>query len=301
MVNLNCLRVFYMVAKHKSVASAGEKLFISQPAVSNALKKLQSQINLELFIKNGRNLELTSKGQDLFALAHKLFETENEINNFLSLSRDEENTAINVGIVTLYERFGMIELMSCFGNTKKQITVSVKSGNSLALLQLLLDRKIDICITGELVEDTSKLLITTYRRHIIHLIIPKRHKLYGKKFFLPEDIDGETMIYKEHGSSVRQAVDNYFKYHNIKGKAIAELSNLDSILSVAEHENCLCFIPDMALNSMIINNQNFSSALPHNSSIFFDICVVTRKKEDYSSSTWEKIEYFLEQANRKNL
>ncbi len=300
MINLNNLRVFYMVAKNESVFLAAEELFISQPAVSNALKKIQKDTKLELFKKNGRQLVLTEKGKQLHALAKKLYEAEKEIDIFLNQDAYEKVDTIHIGIATLYERFGMIEIMEAFEGSDSSITVSVESGNSRRLIKQLYDKKIDMCITGDLIQEENNLIINHYRRHEVYLVIPKGHKLFGKKQFSPEDILNENMVYKEQGSSVRKAVDSYFQKHNIKGKAIAELSNLDSTISVCTYENCLCFIPDMALDSMLIGNNNFSFALPKSDSITFDISVVTREKGDYSNEVWEKINYFLSNIKKTN-
>ena len=51
-INLNLYRIFYCVAKEKSITKASKKLFISQPAISKSLKKLESDLNTVLFIRN---------------------------------------------------------------------------------------------------------------------------------------------------------------------------------------------------------------------------------------------------------
>ncbi len=300
MLNLNNLRTFYMVAKNKSVLLASEELFISQPAVSNALKKIQQELKTPLFVKNGRNLELTEKGKKLYIKAEKLFEIEKDIERFIS-QNDEETKLITVGVVTLYERFAMLNIMACFEGSDKDITVSVQSGNSKRLIQLLEEKKVDMAITGDLIDkDKSNMLFTPYAKHQNYLVIPKGHKLFGKESFLPSDIASERMVFKESGSSVRKSVENYFLKHYIQTKTVAELSNLDSILDVALHEKCLAFIPDMALDGMIKNNDNFSFALPENDEIAFYIYLVTRQKGNYPENIWNKIQAFADKSHKKS-
>ncbi len=301
MLNLNNLRVFYLVAKNQSLLMASKELYISQPAVSNALKKIQKDLGMTLFNKSGRNLELTEKGKKLYEHAHKLFEAEKDIEKFISHADEEKTSSIKLGIVTLYERFAMLNIMSCFEGSDEDITVSVQSGNSRRLIQLLEESKVDMAITGDLIQENKcKLLFTTYAKHLNYLVIPKGHKLFGKKSFLPKDIHLERMVLKEMGSSVRRSVDNYFIQHKIQAKTVAELSNLDSLLDVAMHEKCLTLIPDMALEGMLKDNSNFSFALPKDDEIAFYIYLATRQKEDYPKNVWNKICDFSNAAQEKN-
>lgn len=62
MVNLDLYRVFYTVAKRGSLTKAAEELYISQPAVSQAVKQLENQLGVNLFNRTHRGMELSEKG-----------------------------------------------------------------------------------------------------------------------------------------------------------------------------------------------------------------------------------------------
>ena len=65
-VNLELYRIFYVVAKHKHMTKASEELHISQPAISQAIKKLEDQLGGILFIRSNKGMELTKEGTMLF-------------------------------------------------------------------------------------------------------------------------------------------------------------------------------------------------------------------------------------------
>lgn len=65
-INLNLYRVFYYVAKEKSITKAAKKLFISQPAISKSLRKLEDDMKVELFYRNLNGVELTEAGKVLY-------------------------------------------------------------------------------------------------------------------------------------------------------------------------------------------------------------------------------------------
>ena len=63
MVNLELYRVFYTVAKCGSLTKAAEELYISQPAVSQAIKQLENSIDMVLFIRTAKGVELSEAGK----------------------------------------------------------------------------------------------------------------------------------------------------------------------------------------------------------------------------------------------
>lgn len=66
MIDLDKYRIFYEVAKEKNITKASENLYISQPAVSQVIKKLEDELGITLFIRNKKGVELTKFGKDIF-------------------------------------------------------------------------------------------------------------------------------------------------------------------------------------------------------------------------------------------
>ena len=96
MINFNLLRIFHMVAHTHNVVHAAENLYISQPAVSTALKKFQNELGFSLFIKYKRNLVLTDEGKKLLEFADKIFSIEKEIDEFIQLSHGKKSTTVSI-------------------------------------------------------------------------------------------------------------------------------------------------------------------------------------------------------------
>lgn len=65
-LNLEALKIFYEVAKAKNITKAAEKLFISQPAVTQTIKKLETDLDVTLFIRNKKGVQLTRIGEEIF-------------------------------------------------------------------------------------------------------------------------------------------------------------------------------------------------------------------------------------------
>ena len=86
MDTLDKYRIFYEVAKSKNITKASERLFISQPAVSQTIKKLEDELSATLFIRNKKGVELTRFGQEVFQRVETAMLSLETINK---ISRDE--------------------------------------------------------------------------------------------------------------------------------------------------------------------------------------------------------------------
>ena len=66
-VDLELYRIFYVVAKSKNMTRASEELFISQPAISQSIKKLESELGGTLFLRSNKGMELTEEGKMFYS------------------------------------------------------------------------------------------------------------------------------------------------------------------------------------------------------------------------------------------
>ncbi len=244
MLNLNMLRIFHAVAEHKSVMNAADSLFISQPAVSNAIKKMQNEYEVALFYKEGRHLRLTEEGKNLYKFSQQIFDISKQAEVYLEQLKTSHLTNIRVGLVTLYERYFIEKIVDIFHEIDPDLSVSIVSGNSRGVMRMLLRGEVDIAINAGS-QNSKTLRSIFFKRHKVYLYAPKGHALYGRESFTASELDKQRMIYKETGSAVRQAADSYLEKYNIQPAGIFELSNLDSIMELATRENCLAFIPEI--------------------------------------------------------
>ena len=79
MVNLELYKIFALVAREKNITKASEILHISQPAVTNHIKNLESDLNIKLFNRTNHGIELTEEGQKIYNEIIKLVSEDENI------------------------------------------------------------------------------------------------------------------------------------------------------------------------------------------------------------------------------
>lgn len=144
------LKAFHAVAVHGNFTRAAEQLFLSQPAVSDQVRKLEERFGVLLFNRNKRSVQLTELGERLLAITLRLFAAENEAEELLTSSR-----ALQSGSLTLAVDAPMhlLPYIARFCERYPGIRVRLVTGNSDESLRRLFDYQADFAVLGRPVDD----------------------------------------------------------------------------------------------------------------------------------------------------
>lgn len=140
-INLDLLKTFYVVAKNKNITKASEELITTQPAISKAIKNLEEQLEVKLFIRSKKGVELTKEGQILFNTTQKILEElEKTINNI----KDTNQINILVGKV-LAEKI-LYPYISIFKEKYKDIKLNISTTSINGIQKSLKEKQTDLAI-----------------------------------------------------------------------------------------------------------------------------------------------------------
>lgn len=148
-VDLELYKVFYVVAKNKHMTRASEELHISQPAISQSIKKLEDQLGGTLFLRSNKGMELTEEGKMFYEYVKGALElignAENEFTSFKDLSKGE----IKVGCSTTLTRLILMDALENFHKDYPNININIVNGLTSNLINDLKLGKLDFVIFNE--------------------------------------------------------------------------------------------------------------------------------------------------------
>jgi DNA-binding transcriptional LysR family regulator len=223
-MNLNQLKIFYVVAKNSSFSSAADELFITQPAVTKAIQRMQEHYDIKFIDIVGKSLVLTDAGRSLFSIAEKIFDLENQASEAL---RDfQHQKAGNIRIESS-ESFGSYYLPDIIIPFKKQypgIDISKIILPTDMVAENVAHLFVDIGFISYWV-DNPKLRIRKLLEDSLVIITSPGHPLAGTKSIAPSDLQGESVIMHERGSAPRTAFDTYLMRHGLTVNLSLELSS----------------------------------------------------------------------------
>ena len=148
-VDLELYKVFYVVAKNKHMTRASEELHISQPAISQSIKKLEDQLGGTLFLRSNKGMELTEEGKMFYEYVKGALElignAENEFTSFKDLSKGE----IKVGCSTTLTKLILMDTLENFHKDYPNININIVNGLTSNLINDLKLGKLDFVIFNE--------------------------------------------------------------------------------------------------------------------------------------------------------
>ncbi|NLB89380.1 MAG: LysR family transcriptional regulator, partial [Syntrophomonadaceae bacterium] len=229
-MNLRQLEVFIRVAETKSMSKAAQQLYISQPAVSQTIAELEDSLETKLFERINRRLLLTNSGEVLYTYSKRIIgllsEAQHQIKDLANLKRGK----LSVGASTT---IGIYLLPQIIGNFKKlypNIEFIFTIDNTSVIEALLLDAQIDIGIVeGPIFSKDLELIHFAHDQ--LEIICSSEHKWARSqtKQITIEDLEKETLIFREEGSGTREIIENVLKSKGVNYRPQHILNNTEAI------------------------------------------------------------------------
>ncbi len=257
----------YQVYKEGSFTKAAEKLFISQPSLSVAIKNIEKKLGADLFERVGSTLKLTETGAEYIAACEHIITAEKEFFNRINDINNLKTGKIVVGGTNYLSSYVLPRVINRFNKIYPDIEVELAEGNSLNLREMINNEQIDIIIDSfdENPDNCERFFLAS---EDILLCVPKDRKINEKlkKFQIePKSIyDGtvtlkdvetvsikmfkdENFILLKKGNDMHKRALNFFEGENIQPKVAFRVDQLNISFALADSGIGLCFITDTFL------------------------------------------------------
>lgn len=238
-INVQQLISFYFVAKEKSFSVASEKLFITQPAVTQQIKALETKFNVKLINVKRKRVHLTRAGERLFHYAEEVINHVTMAENFLKSYR-LNNLQIGVSsTLVLY----FTPVIDKFKELYPSVKVAIREGPSLKLIEDLLEFKLDICLVGTLKEINNRLQVLRIPQveQMVFVANPD-YPLVKKKEVKWEDLVHYPLILQPEGSIARERILEHFRNRNLNPLVGAEVDNVECAKELARQKKGIAFM-----------------------------------------------------------
>lgn len=221
-LSLDLLKVFYMVATTGNLTKAASMLYISQPAVSQSIKKLEEELGGALFFRNNKGIKLTEEGKmfynyikDAFLLIDKAHAS------FLSYKNIEQG-CINIGISTVLAKLILAEHLQKFHDIYPNIKINIYNDLTSNLVNKLNNGILDLVIINSGEESYSNFTATNLCLLDYAFVYNQERFSFIKKLSIKE-IQSLPLILQERNSNTRNLIENYFDRNEIIIKPCLEV------------------------------------------------------------------------------
>lgn len=212
-VNFEYYKVFYYVAKYKKISLAAEKLFVSQPAVTQTIQKIEEQLESNLFVRNKLGLELTETGKMLYDFISESIEVLNNAEFRFNKYRNLEEGTIKIRTGSNVAKLILYDALEKFSKDYPNIKVEIATGAPNQSIQMLHTGEIDMVLLylPYKLEYGNLQSIECVKKEYIFVMSKRYFEDNNVKISKIEDLNNYSLIIPKKNSAVRNIFDEKFK------------------------------------------------------------------------------------------
>lgn len=231
-ISLDLYRIFYIVAKEGSISASANILFISQPAITFQIKKLEEQLGVSLFTRTKHGMLLTDEGKVLFDYVKNAIENINNGENALSNLKNLDSGSIRIGISTTICRYILMPYLEKFHTLYPNIDIKINNNTSNNLIRELRNGNLDILMLFSPTTKSKDLKITPIVQVQDIFVGNKKYYDLTKRKITLNTLKSFPLIFPNSSSNSRTYLNKYLKDNNIDLKPKLEVVSYNLIVDL---------------------------------------------------------------------
>lgn len=233
--NLSSYWIFYTVANAGNISKAAKELYISQPAISKSIQKLEESLNCKLFSRSSRGVILTEEGSLLYDHVREAFETLGAGEEKLKRSIELGVGHLKIGVSSTLCKHMLLPYLKEFIRRYPHISISINCQSTNDTLKLLDDNKIDIGLIGK--PDNLKNINFYFLENIEDTFVATSEyirNLNMRGIKNDEILENSTLMLLDKNNMSRKYIDDYFQDNEITIADSIDISNMDLLIDFAK-------------------------------------------------------------------
>jgi DNA-binding transcriptional LysR family regulator len=255
-MDLRQLEIIRAIAETGSFTAAGEKLHVSQSAISRQILILEDELGEPVFHRIGRRIRITPAGESLLQLSHRLFRDLQDTVSAISDTRESLRGSIGlVGGMTvcLYVFPALLaEVRRIHPNLDMRVTV----GSTLRSIEMLRSGAGDLGLLTLPIEASDLVSVPLLQEELLLVTYPS-HPLAAQKRIVPADLEKQPFVLFETGSITRHIVEDFFGRERIAPPVIMETENVEIIKAMVKTGLGIGIVPYQAIAREVRAGQFF--------------------------------------------
>ena len=244
MVNLELYRVFYTVAKCGSLTRAAEELYISQPAVSQAIKQLETQLGGQLFNRTHKGMELSETGgKQIFPIVEKALKLFDQAESKYSELKDTATGIVRICASDTVSTHFLLPYIKEYHEKHPNVNLIMQNCTSSETIEMLKNGKGDIGFVN-LPLDDSEIYLSNIVMHLHDTFVcSEKFKELTKETIELKRLQDYPLLMLELSTATRQAIVSFAHSQGIHLHPEIELASLELMTSLAKNGIGIACIP----------------------------------------------------------
>jgi DNA-binding transcriptional LysR family regulator len=246
------LRVFRAVAHRLNFRMAAEELLLTQSAVTQQIKALESELDVPLFDRAGGRVSLTPAGVALLPFAEKLAALAEEAREAVAATAGGSAGRLAVGASQTIGQYLLPKLIAGYLQENPKVEISVLGGNTQTILEALVEHKVQLCLIEGPAMRRDVQVEPFMQDHMV-CVVPAGHEWADEEIDV-KDLQQTKLVTRELGSGSRRIVEQAFAKAGLDLKKLRLVMTFDStegLLSAVEAGLGIAFVSRWAVRNQL--------------------------------------------------
>ena len=247
------METFLAVAREGSFSKAAKKLYRTQPAISQTIRKLEEEIGEALFDRSSREGLLTDAGKVLEEYAQRLLNKRTEALAAVGELRQLERGHLSIGaneVTCLY----LLPMLDKFRDRCPMVSIAVQRSLASHIPEELMNRSIELGLITYKVDQPELRSVVIYRDELV-FVMPPTHPLAGAGQLSITQLGAEVFVAHNVPSPYRAKVIDTFKHKNVPLHMHVELPTVEAIKKFVARERGLALLPGISVEDEIARGE----------------------------------------------
>lgn len=213
--NPELYKIFVTAANAGSFSAGAKELYLTQSAVSQAVRKLEQQLGVPLFVRGRRGAVLTQEGRLLYDHAVQALQLLEAGEQKIQRLRELNEGQLRIGAADTITQEYLLPYLSAFRQLHPNVQLQVTNRTSRQLTELLSQGRLDIAIVNLPIDDKRLVVQPIFEVHDIFVAGHQFEELDGR-FLSPQELMHYPLVMLEQAANSRRYVDGYFRSHGIE-------------------------------------------------------------------------------------
>ena len=281
-----------VLAKHLNFTQAAEELHITQPTLSQQIKRLEMDLEVDLFTRQTRFVALTPAGKEFIQYASQILADTERLKNAMAVFKKNVSGTLSLAVPAHFNVLGLTEAFSHFSELYPLINIDFSIIHGTSLLDRLRDSSImmGFLATTDASCLTDDFCVLPIRSDRMYVLLSNQNPLASHKELCFQDVQNQNIIMPSSHSYLNAAFRTMFSNANLSPKITYRVNSYSMVPPLLSRDN-LAFIAqpfpdDIRLNSSI-------SIIPFKEDIFRQIYLVALKSKQNNPlirAFWNEIE-----------
>jgi DNA-binding transcriptional LysR family regulator len=239
------IEAFVEVARSRTVSRAADTLFVTQPALTARLQRLEHDLGTKLFVRTPRGMKLTEAGEAFLPHAVKALDSIADGRRIVNAFERGGAGRLALGAAPAVSTYVLPRILKRFSISHPRVSVSVRTGHSEEVVELVLREQVDVGLVREL-RHPDIVSTPLYEDRVI-LVVEPGHRFASRGSILLDEISREQLVLFDRTSSYSELTSAVFRGAGVRPEAVMELDNIDAAKKMVQEGFGVALIPYTAV------------------------------------------------------